>query len=124
MTRSPTQADCIADILMNDGVEGDGRGGGKGGEQRCSHLHVYSSSVGRGRCLFARVRRTCPIINPVVSSTTLSDCSTCKHGRTRRTHISASQLCLPGERAGERTAGLHVSIRVICRMAGMESAVF
>ena len=67
------------DVVMSDGMEGTDEEVEKGGERHCSHLHVYSSSVGWGQRLFACVRRTCPIINPVVSSTTLSECSTCEY---------------------------------------------
>lgn len=100
MSCSPTQA-WSSDKWWNGG----GRQGRRNrGEQCWSHLHVYSSSVGWGQVLCARVRWTCPIINPVVSPTMVSDCSTCKHTHNQ-THIHMSQLCLFAEQAGWGAVG-------------------
>lgn len=82
MSCSPTRADCGVDVVRSDGMEGTDKQVG-GGKKKDSHLHVYSSSVGRGKKLFACVRGTFPIINPVVSSTTLSDCSSYEHAKPR-----------------------------------------
>lgn len=65
----------------------DGRGGGEAGRRCGSHLHVYSSAAGKVQLLFVCIWRKCPIINPVVSSQTLSVCSSWAHTLSSpRTH--------------------------------------
>lgn len=76
------------------------------------------------QCLVLCVQRTCPIINPVVSSTMHSDCTTRKHIDLHSdTCIHLSQLCFNRRMSWLVYCGLLVSKRVMCHMAGMESSV-